>query len=85
MTGFKRVGFTKLGFSKPFACCSFWEICDMGKKPELCVYREKDEETMLNCGVYQKNQKIREENEALQMAFDLFDLRRFKRWDTPAR
>jgi hypothetical protein len=65
--------FTKSGLSKPFTCCGHWNICEMGKKVDLCVYKEIDPETMINCRVYQKNhQKVKEE-QTLDKAFALFD------------
>lgn len=47
--------YTKSGFSKPFGCCSRWKVCDLGRNPELCVYKDKDVETMENCVAFQRN------------------------------
>jgi hypothetical protein len=67
--------YTNSGLSKPFSCCGHWDICDMGKKEEFCLYREKDPETMLNCRSYQRNhQKDKTENSLLEEAFAIFEL-----------
>ncbi|WP_163537240.1 hypothetical protein [Gracilibacillus sp. YIM 98692] len=55
----QRVGFTKMGFKKPFGCCGNFSICDMGRKAHKCVYAQSDPETMKNCQAYQ-NQKSKE-------------------------
>jgi len=63
--------FTKTGFFKPFSCCGHWVQCDMGKKGDLCFYKERDPETMVNCRSYQRNQKS--DDISLDEAIALFD------------
>ncbi|WP_066297470.1 hypothetical protein [Bacillus sp. FJAT-29937] len=44
---------TKTGFSKAgFGCCSFWNVCNMGKG--ACYYQESDLEVKNYCRCYQR-------------------------------
>lgn len=52
----KNAGYSKLGFSPSFGCCSHFAICDMGRGD--CVYAERDPAAMKGCRAWQRKHSI---------------------------
>lgn len=40
----------------PFDCCSWWHVCDYGRK--RCVHQEDDPAYAQNCTCYKRNHSI---------------------------